>query len=66
MMISTAVVVVVVCCPFVLLLDYLYFTLSILYMYPHTGSTYYVYVEQQADALARDQENMKKKAKGRR
>ena len=35
-------------------------------MYPHTGSTYYVYVEQQADALARDQENMKKKAKGRR
>ena len=28
------------------------------------GSTYYVYVEQQADALARDQENMKKKAKG--
>ena len=67
MVISTAVVVVVVvCCSFVLLLDHLYIILSILYMYPHTGSTYYVYVEQQADALARDQENMKKKAKGRR
>ena len=25
-----------------------------------------MYVEQQADALARDQENMKKKAKGRK